>query len=93
MKNHPFIIWLRDLIMTALCRWNSNVTHYACCTDERWMLSLAWAVEGYLECAWWDLYVGSDEELADALDGRPLHHMTERQQAHYIGTMAEGGAN
>lgn len=91
MKDHRLIRALRGLIMSALCWVNNYVTGYGCSTDERWIMELGWWLEGKLEAAWWELYQGSSEELEDALDGRPLDHMTERQQAHYIGVMAAGG--
>lgn len=91
MKDTRLIRALRDLIMSFLNWWSDNVVQYGCSTDERWLLAIAWAVEARATDLWIALYEGSNEELEDALDGRPLHHMTERQQAHYIGVMAAGG--
>lgn len=82
---------LASLLMTLLCFSSNHVTAAGCDTDERWLMELGWWLEGIFERAWISLYEGSDEELEDSLDGRPLHHMTERQQAHFIGAMAQGG--
>lgn len=82
---------LASLLMTLLCFSSNHVTVAGCDTDERWLMELGWWLEGIFERAWIRLYDGSDEELEDAFDGRPLHHMTERQQAHFIDAMAQGG--
>ena len=89
MKNTRFVRSLRALLMTCLCRWNDVVVHYACCTNELWLLDLAFAVQDYLERAWCGLYAGSTQELDDALDGRPIEHMSERQRAFFTVSMAQ----
>jgi hypothetical protein len=89
---HPtlrrFMLWLT----WQLVHWNYELlVAGGCNTDERWRMQLGWWLEPRIETFWFYFYEGSDQEIEDALDGRPLHHMTERQQAHAIATYSAEG--
>lgn len=78
--------------VAGLMNLNSDmIIGQGCATNERWVMELGWWIEGQLHGLFSVAYNGSDLELEQALDGWPLHHMTERQRTYYIGVMAEGG--
>jgi len=56
-------------------------------------MELGWWLDAQLTALFIFVYEGSDQELEDALDGRPLDHMTERQRAWFIAAEAQGGAS
>lgn len=96
MKNsllERFRSWAIDRV-AGLLNLNSDwITGPGCDSDTRWLMELGWWLDAQLTALFIFVYEGSDQELEDALDGRPLDHMTERQRAWFIAAEAQGGAS